>query len=246
MWWPSLWTRVLGPTQQFVYPPAMTKRGIITIVVLLAVGVAAVLYFVFRPGEAPEPMPVYTIAIDAGHGGNDPGATDAGVLEKDINLTVAKLVRDLAVAEEDLDPILIRDLDIFISLEDRIARAEEAGAMLYVTVHVNSYTGPDPEGVETIVDSTRDMDDDSWILASLIQDEVVNATGARDRGTRMQESYVQRTEMPAVSVEIGFITNPAERENLVDPAYQQQIAEGIAAGIRQYIDYRYPQEEETP
>ena len=213
----------------------MTKRGIITIVVLVAAAIAAILFVVLRPSAPEEPAPVYTIAIDAGHGGRDPGASDADVLEKDINLVVAKLVRDLAAAEEDLDPVMIRSLDIFIALEDRIAQAEEAGAMLYVTVHVNSYTNADPEGVETIVDNTRAMDDDSWILAELIQNGVVEATGARDRGTRMQESYLQRTTMPAVSVEIGYVTNPAERAKLIDPAYQQRVAQGIARGIDRYV-----------
>lgn len=224
----------------------MTKRGIVTIVVLVAAAVAVVLFIVLRPSEPTEPDPVYTIAIDAGHGGRDPGAVSEGVMEKDINLEVAKLVRDLAAAEEDLAPVLIRTLDIFIALEDRIVQAEDAEAILYVTVHVNSYTGPEPEGVETIVDDTRAIDDDSWILAELIQDGVVDATGARDRGTRMQESYLQRTEMPAVSVEIGYVTNPAERAKLVTPEYQQKVAEGILAGIRQYIDYRFPPESPTP
>jgi len=223
----------------------MTKRGIITIVILVAAAVAAVLYFVLRPSGPAELPPLYTIAIDAGHGGRDPGAVGGDVLEKDINLEVAKLLSELAAAEEDLDPVLIRSLDIFIALEDRIAQAEEAGAVLYVTVHVNSYTNEDPEGIETIVDNTREMDDDSWVLAELIQNGVVEATGARDRGTRTQESYLQRTTMPAVSVEIGYITNPAEREKLVTPEYQQQVAEGILAGIRQYIDLRYPPEPEA-
>jgi len=223
----------------------MTKRGIITIVILVAAAVAAILYFVLRPSGPAEQPPLYTIAIDAGHGGRDPGAVGGDVLEKDINLEVAKLLSELAAAEEDLDPVLIRSLDIFIALEDRIAQAEEAGAVLYVTVHVNSYTNEDPEGIETIVDNTREMDDDSWVLAELIQNGVVEATGARDRGTRTQESYLQRTTMPAVSVEIGYITNPAEREKLVTPEYQQQVAEGILAGIRQYIDLRYPPKPEA-
>jgi len=222
----------------------MTKRGIITIAVLVAAALAAVLYFVLRPAGPTEPPPRHIIAIDAGHGGRDPGAVGGDVLEKDINLEVVQLVRDLAAAEEDLDPVVIRTLDIFIPLEDRIAQAEAAEAILYVTVHVNSYTDAGPEGVETIVDNTREMDDDSWVLAELIQNGVVNATVARDRGTRMQESYLQRTSMPAVSVEIGYITNPAERAKLVTPEYQQQVAEGIVAGIRQYIDLRFPQETE--
>ncbi len=218
----------------------MTKRGIIAIGAVVVIAVAVVLVLTLNRSDPVEPLPVYTVALDAGHGGRDPGATADDVLEKDINLLIVETLRDLVEAEPDLNPVLIRSLDIFISLEDRIAKAEEAGAVLYVTVHVNSYTGPDPNGVETIVDDTRPVDDDSWVLAELIQDNVVRMTGARDRGTRTQESYMQRTEMPAVSVETGYVTNPEERAKLVDPEYQAQIAEGILTGIRQFIDWKYP------
>jgi len=220
----------------------MTKRGIVTLSLLGAILVAVVLVFVvIRPFDAPpEPDPAYVIAIDAGHGGRDPGADPDGVLEKDINLEIAKRVFDLAEAEENLEPVLIRSLDIFISLEDRIARAEEAGAVLYVTIHANSFSEPEPNGVETLVDDTRADDDDSWVLAELIQDAVVSATGANDRGTRAQESYLQRTEMPAVSVETGYLTNPEERAKLNDPEYQAKVAEGILAGILQFLGYRFP------
>jgi N-acetylmuramoyl-L-alanine amidase len=51
---------------------------------------------------------------------------------------------------------------------------------------------------------------------------------------------LQRTQMPAVSVETGYITNPAERANLIDPEYQMKIAQGILNGIRQFIDWKYP------
>lgn len=219
----------------------MTKRGIIAIGAVVVIAVAVVLVLTLDRSAPPEPVPIYTIAIDAGHGGSDGGASPDGVLEKDIVLSIAKLVLELAQAEPNLDPVLIRSLDIFIPLPERIEQAEEVGAVLYVTIHANSYSGPDPHGVETIVDSTRELGDDSWTLAELIQDGVVNATGARDRGTRTQESYTQRTQMPAVSLETGFVTNPDELANLLDPAYQAKVAEGVVTGIKQFIEYRYPE-----
>ncbi len=219
----------------------MTRRGIVAIGALVVIAVAVILVFTVNWRPSPEESPTtYTIAIDAGHGGRDPGATADDILEKDINLEIAKKLVDLVELEPDLDPVLIRTLDIYISLEDRIEQAEAAGASLYITIHVNSYTGPDPSGVETIVDDTRPTDDDSWILAELVQSAVADATGARNRGTRTQDSYLQRTEMPAISVETGYLTNPEEREKLVTPEYQQTIAEGILSGIRQFIDWKYP------
>ncbi len=226
----------------------MTKRGIITLSLLGAAIVAVVLVVVFTRPFAPEPdpAPIYVIALDAGHGGRDPGAVVGDVLEKDLNPEIVGRLRDLIDAEPDLVAKLTRTLDIFVSLEDRIRIAEEAGAVIYVSVHVNSFDTPDAAGIETIVADTRPLDDDSWVLAELIQDGLVNATGARDRGTRSQESYTQRTEMPAVSAEVGYLTNPDEMAKLVDPEYQQRIAEGILAGIRQFIDWKYAADPSGP
>ncbi|MFC2095559.1 N-acetylmuramoyl-L-alanine amidase [Candidatus Bipolaricaulota bacterium] len=221
----------------------MTRRGVVLIAVVVVLAVAAALLIVFDPfkwGPQPEPAPVYTIAVDAGHGGRDPGAMADGFEEQEINLVIAGLLTELVNAEPDMVAVQIRTLDMFISLEDRIDQAEEAGAELYVTIHVNSYTTSGPEGVETIIDSTRELDSESWVLGELIQSAVTEITGANDRGTRSQESYLQRTEMPAVSVETGYITNDAERANLLNPEYQALVAQGVLNGIRQFINWKHP------
>jgi len=221
----------------------MTKRGIITLSLLGAAVVAVVLALTLPPlfrSEEPEPAPVYVIALDDGHGGRDPGAVVEDVLEKDLNLEIVGRLQALVDAEPDLVAKLTRTLDIFVPLEDRIRIAEDAGAVMYVSVHVNSFDTPEAYGIETLVSDAHPVDGDSWRLAELIQNGLVEATGARDRGTRSQESYLQRTEMPAVSAEVGYMTNPDEMAKLVDSEYQQTIAEGILAGIRQFIDYRYP------
>ena len=219
----------------------MTKRGIITLSLLGAAIVAVVLILVLTgPSEPePEPLPVYVIALDAGHGGRDPGAVVGDVPEKDLNLDIVERLQALVDAEPDLEARLTRTLDIFVPLEDRIRIAEDAGAVMYVSVHVNSFDTSEAYGIETIVSDAHPVDGDSWRLAELIQNGLVEATGARDRGTRSQESYLQRTEMPAVSAEVGYMTNPEELEMLLDPAYQQTIAEGILAGIRQFIDWKF-------
>lgn len=221
----------------------MTKRGIITLLVLVAIAIAVVLVLTL-PGllksEEPEPAPVYVIAIDAGHGGRDPGANVDDIMEKDINLAIAQKLQVLVDAEPNLTAKMTRTLDIFVSLEERIRIATEAGATIYVSVQANSFVTEEASGVETIVSDTRPLDDDAWILAELLQNAVSEATGARDRGARSQESYMHRAEMPAAMVEVGYLTNPAERSLLVDPAYQDTIAAGLLAGIKQFIGYRYP------
>jgi N-acetylmuramoyl-L-alanine amidase len=222
----------------------MTKRGIVTLVLLGAAIVAAILVFVvIRPFDRtpePDPTPEYVIALDAGHGGRDPGAVADDVQEKDLNLEIVNRLQTLVDAEPTLTARLTRSLDIFVTLEDRIRIAEEADAAIYVSVQVNSFTSEDPSGIETIVAEARPADDDSWILAELIQDGLVAATGARDRGPRSQASYTRHATMPAVLAEVGYLTNPEERAKLVDPAYQHTIAEGILAGIKAFIAYKFP------
>ena len=238
---------IVLPYGDFEYPGPMTRRGVVLIVAVGVVAAAALVVFLADPFNwlaQPAPAPSYVIAIDAGHGGRDPGAiaedVEPNVYEKDINLAIVEMLRELVDAEPDFAAEQIRTLEIFISLEDRILQAAEAEAEVYVTIHVNSYFNADPHGIETIIDDTREQDDDAWVLAELIQSSVTEATGARDRGTRSQESYLQRATFPAVSVETGYITNPEERARLVDPSYQQQIAQGILNGIRQFIDWRHP------
>jgi N-acetylmuramoyl-L-alanine amidase len=222
----------------------MTRRGVVLIAAVVVVAVAAILVFVLGPfhGSQPDETTKYVIAVDAGHGGYDPGASADGVLEKDINLQIANKLTALINAQPNLVAKQIRTRDLFIPLTDRITQAEDAGAIMYVTIHVNSYEGEEPNGVETLVDNTREPGDDFWALAELIQDGVVNATGANDRGTRQQDLYLQHATIPAVSVETGYITNPDERAKLVDPDYQELIAQGILDGIQQFIEWKYPPE----
>jgi len=220
------------------------KRVFAVLAAFCLIGGAAyvLVHFLGRaPTPEPEPAPVYTVVIDAGHGGRDPGAVVGDVLEKDLNLEIAKRLQALIDAEPDLVARMTRTLDIFVSLEDRVRIAEEARAIAYVSVHINSFDQVSASGVETIVADARPLDDDSWVLGELIQDGLVQATGARDRGTRSQDSYTHRATMPAVSAEVGYLTNPEEQAKLIDPAYQQQIAEGILVGIRQFVDLRYPE-----
>jgi len=220
----------------------MTKRGIWTLIGLAVIVVAVVLVVVLTrsPSETePEITATYVIAIDAGHGGSDPGATVGEIYEKDLNLQIAAKVVELLEADPAYAAVRTRTMDIGVALEDRIRMAEEAGAIAYVSIHVNAFDTSEAYGVETLVDTTRVDGDDSDVLAGLIQGGVVAATGARDRGTRTQESYLQRTALPAVSVETGYLTNDEERELLLDPAYQELIAQGIVQGIRQFVELRY-------
>ncbi len=220
----------------------MTRRGIVTIVgfigvIVLILAVSGV--FRRRPQPSPPPSqveaPQATIAIDPGHGGRDPGGVVGDVLEKDVNLQIAERLAALVTAQPGLKPFLTRDRDVTVPNLDRLKAAEAAGAVLYLSIHTNSYSDPGVHGAETLVDDTRPKDGPSWLLAESVQKDVTAATGARDRGVRTQSLYLEHTKLPAVSVEVGFLTSSEEGAKLLDPTYQDKIAHGLLNGIISYL-----------
>jgi N-acetylmuramoyl-L-alanine amidase len=105
-------------------------------------------------------------------------------------------------------------------------------ANLFVSIHANAIdmTRPDVNGIETYYYASGSR------LASTIHNSLLQATGARDRRVRQARFYVLRkTSMPAVLVEVGFVTGAEDAPRLANAAYRQRLAEGIARGILQYI-----------
>ena len=175
-----------------------------------------------------------SVVIDPGHGGIDPGAVSGDYHEADVNLAVALLVRD-RLEQKGIRVIMTRDDDSYVSLSDRAKLANDAGADIYVSIHVNaSETNPAARGIETYY-----LSGGGWaeILAGCIQDEIIDGTGAFSRNIKTANYYVLReTVMPAVLVETGFITNGDECMQLFSAVYRQKLAEGIAQGILSCID----------
>lgn len=221
----------------------MKRILIALLIVAVIITVSLLLAGVFRR-PSPEAQPVTTepqgpfviIVLDPGHGGRDPGAVVGDILEKDVNLEIVKKLRGLIEAQPRLKPVLTRATDVTIDKLDRTQLADDIGAVLYLSIHVNAFDDPEVNGAETWVDDTRPPGDESWKLANSVQDALVAATGARDRGIRSQELYLQHTTLPAVSVEVGFLTCPEERAKLLDSTYQDRIAQGILKGILDYLD----------
>ncbi len=221
----------------------MKRILIALLIVVVVIIVSLLLAGVFRR-PSPEAQPVTTepqglfviIVLDPGHGGRDPGAVVGDILEKDVNLEIVKKVRELIEAQPYLKPVLTRTTDVTVDQLKRTELADDIGAALYLSIHVNAFDDPEVNGAETWVDDTRSPGDESWKLADSVQDALVAATGARDRGIRSQELYLQHTTLPAVSVEVGFLTCLEERAKLLDSVYQDRIAQGILKGILDYLD----------
>lgn len=174
------------------------------------------------------------VVLDAGHGGTDIGAPYFGRYEKD--LVLAMTLQTGALLEAAGCRVeYTRSDDTYVSLAARAEQANTQQADLFVSIHANAFPQkPEVNGLETyyLVGGDRAKD-----LAEAIHAAVLSASGAGDRGTRTANFYVLRyTDMPAVLVETGYMTNEAECNLLASEAYQQLIAQGIADGIIAYLD----------
>ena len=176
------------------------------------------------------------IVIDPGHGGKDPGAVQNGVKEKDINLSVSQKL-DAGLKTEGYTTIMTRDTDTFIELKDRAKIANDEQVDIFISIHSNSHTNGDIDGIQVLYNTSK-KDADSLSLANTIMDELVKGTGAKSKGVieRPRLVVLNQTKMPAVLIELGFISNPQEAQKLNDSAYQDLLVESIIKGIERYFE----------
>ena len=172
------------------------------------------------------------VVIDPGHGGKDPGTIGiGGVREKDIVLPISKRVSKF-LEQAGVKVIMTRTSDYFVSLGGRTDMANRAGADIFVSIHANAInlSRPDVNGLETYYyNSGRN-------LANTIHKNILRSVNIDDRGMRRARFYVLRkSSMPAVLVEVGFLTGRDDAVKLKNPRYREQMSRSIANGILQYI-----------
>src|SRR5437870_4058942 len=169
-----------------------------------------------------------TVVIDAGHGGHDRGGIPGQrVAEKEMTLDVAQRLRNLLTASG-YRVVMTRDSDVFVPLPTRVAIANSYRNAIFVCIHFNSARRMGAGGIETYFYSR-----DSLQLASAVHYFVAGGAPSSNRGVRRRGYYVLRkTNIPAVLVECGFLTNPTEAAYAQTASYRQKLAEEIAAGVR--------------
>lgn len=171
------------------------------------------------------------VVIDAGHGGSDVGATRNGVYEKNITLDVSKRVANL-LRKKGYIVEMTRTTDTYVSLQDRVAISEDINPDVFVSIHVNSSNSDSPTGLET-----HYYKDNSLELAKYVHASLLNHVNSKDRGLFKSRFYViNHTTAPAILVEIGFISSPVERAQLVSESRKQATAKAIAEGINDYFN----------
>jgi len=219
------------------------------------IGLALLIYLFVLPVEKTEmawdswslPLAGKTIVIDPGHGGPDGGAVGAdGTEEKDIALNVSVFVREY-LEQGGATVYLTREIDTDLAAEhtkglsnrkaedikNRLAFIEEKDPSLFVTIHLNAIPSPKWRGAQTFY---YPRFDESKHLAKMIQAEVIrNLENTTREALPIQGIYLlKHAEVPSTIVELGFLSNPAERDLLKQEEYQRKMAASIYQGILRY------------
>ncbi len=193
-----------------------------------------------------------TLVLDPGHGGGDPGCVNhsLGVQEKQVTLDVALRLRELLQAEG-WTVVLTREEDRDVTwpgspdrleLQARCDVANQVGADCFISLHCNASVSPRPAGTSIHWYKESDLE-----LARGLEFALGETLGLDQDGLRRDGFYVLRhTTMPAVLVEMAFLSNPREGRLLADQDFRQRIAEGLAAALLNHISGRYARDNHLP
>jgi N-acetylmuramoyl-L-alanine amidase len=177
-----------------------------------------------------------TVVIDPGHGGFDRGGIPGQrVPEKMVALDTALRLQKI-LQRAGLRTVMTRSTDVFVPLSVRSAIANSERDAVFVSIHYNASPRSSVHGIETYSENNRGA-----ALAARIQRQLITRVSTENRGVRSAEYYVLRKcQLPAVLVECGFLTNPTEAQLALTPAYQQEVAQQIAAGIIEQRQFTFP------
>jgi len=198
-----------------------------------------------------------TIAIDAGHGGEDPGAKGRrGTFEKAVTLTIARKLRTLINEDSKMRAVLTRDGDYFIPLDVRVEKANRIQADLFVSIHADAFVKiiAQRENSADLIGGMMSQGKDRYVqmtladlkLTAQISDSLklgravlgeLGGVNSLHRGKVEQAGFavLKAPDIPSILVETAFISNPEEERRLNDEAYQEKIARAILRGIKGYV-----------
>ena len=137
--------------------------------------------------------------------------------------------------------IMTRSTDVTVGIYDRPALANNINADMFISMHANSIGNPAVSGIEVLYSpggAGTKKSLDQFPLADIVLNEILKVTGAKKRGVikRPDLVVVRETTMPAILVEIGFMSNAAEEKLITNDSYQNKIVQGISNGVGQYFE----------
>lgn len=188
----------------------------------------------------------WTVVLDAGHGGNDPGKIGIDdSLEKDLNLIIARKVQKI-LEQQDVEVVMTRESDKGLyeeqtsnkkvqDMKNRCALINETQPDCVVSIHQNSYHEEYVHGAQVFYYGTSE---EGKRLAETLQERLISYVDPENhREAKANESYylLKKTEVPIVIVECGFLSNWEEAKKLQEDSYQNQIAWAVSMGILSYL-----------
>ncbi|MCR8660628.1 N-acetylmuramoyl-L-alanine amidase [Paenibacillus endoradicis] len=184
---------------------------------------------------------VYHIVLDAGHGKQDPGFVNSklGLFEKTFNLSAVLKIKAELEKNSKIVVHLTRSDDTFLELNERVAFAEKIPGLnkkadIFISVHANGFTTSSPNGTETYYSRAN-----SKKLAEIIHPRVLAAVGLNDRGVKTAGfRVIKDTTMPAILLEVGFMSNDNDAKVIFNEAIQKKLAVEVAAGVKEYLNLK--------
>ena len=176
-----------------------------------------------------------TVVLDPGHGGDNPGATAHGLVESDLVMDLARRIEGRLTAIG-VAVVYTRTEHTCPTEEERAAIANNAGADLLLSLHADSHDAADASGVATFFfgrDRTTSWSAIGEHMADLVLREIVARTGlANCRSHGRSWTLLQQTTMPAVRIEAGYLSHPADAARLADPAFRDTLAEAVLISLQ--------------
>lgn len=188
----------------------------------------------------------YTIVIDPGHGGNDPGKIGINdVSEKDVNLAISLELKEI-LEQNDCRVVMTRQKDEALyqagdtnkkvaDLRARCQMINDSGADAVISIHQNSFTAESSRGAQVFY---RASSQEGKKLADILQTQLVSGLDPDNRRVAKANSdyfMLKNTTATMVIVECGFLSNSKEAELLTQASYQRRVAWAVALGVLQYV-----------
>lgn len=195
--------------------------------------------------------PKYTVIIDAGHGGEDGGASStAGLIEKDINLDIAKKLCDM-LKKRGINVVMTREDDRLLydrnveyhgrkkklDLAARLEIAAKTDNAILVSIHMNSFTDPKYSGLQVWYSQNSP---ESLTLADIIQSKNREMLQPQNKRTTKSATsairLLDQAPCPAVLVECGFLSNVEEAKKFESAEYKEQVAYMILCSLCEFFE----------
>lgn len=184
------------------------------------------------------------VVLDAGHGGIDPGATKSGIKEKDLNYIILNQYAKEYFASSDIKVYYTRLSDVKIDLYERADFAAEIGADLFLSLHMNANNSSSVTGTQVFYSTSNNKKNsaglNSYLLAKTLVNNLSSSLNSKNRGATSSEFVVVKyNTVPAVLIELGFMTNANELKLLSSSSYQKKAAKTIYDTVVQIFN-TYP------